>query len=80
MDGSTSMAATSESPTAYTVTCPICWKGTSLEVIRIPNPAMVVNADPASAPPVWRHVERRASSRLSMRTRSSPNWRAMWMV
>ena len=55
------MAATRESPTAYTVTCPICWKGTSLEVIRIPNPAKEVKAATASAPPVGRDVESRDS-------------------
>jgi hypothetical protein len=34
-------------------------------VIRIPNPAAVVNAEPASAPPVLRVVSRIASSIVS---------------
>src|SRR5690606_23608765 len=65
IDGSTRMAATNDKPTANAVTWPICLNGTRLDTIRMPNPAMVVNADPARAPPVWVVVERIASSTSS---------------
>ena len=44
------------------MTVPICWNGTNEDVVRIPKPAIVVNALPKSEPPVVFNVERIAST------------------
>jgi mRNA-degrading endonuclease toxin of MazEF toxin-antitoxin module len=62
-DGSTSTAPMSDSRIAYATTCPSWRNGVSVEVIRMPKPAAVVSADPASAPPVFVIVARIASLR-----------------
>ena len=44
------------------ITVPICWKGTNVDVVRIPKPAIVVNALPNNDPPVVFKVARIAST------------------
>ena len=39
-------------PIETKITVPICWNGTKEEVVKIPNPAIVVNALPNKEPPV----------------------------
>ena len=49
-------------PIETKITVPICWNGTKEDVVKIPNPAMVVNALPNKDPPVVLSVVLMAST------------------